>query len=71
MGGRHRRRAGWFGLRLIAGIRESVYARSLPLATRRLQIVAARLGDVAGIAGLTHTVTDHIFDAARIDAALG
>lgn len=55
---------------LFAGIRESVYARSLPLATRRLDIVAARLGDGAGVSGLTATVTDHIFAPARIDAAL-
>ncbi|HET7475223.1 MAG TPA: ROK family transcriptional regulator [Dermatophilaceae bacterium] len=55
---------------LFAGIRESVYARSLPLATRRLEIVAAQLGDVAGVSGLAATLTDHIFEAARIDAAL-
>lgn len=55
---------------LFAGLRESVYARSLPLATRRLEIVAARLGDGAGVSGLTTTVTDHIFDPPRVDAAL-
>jgi predicted NBD/HSP70 family sugar kinase len=56
---------------LMAGIRESVYARSLPLATRRLQIVPARLGDRAGTVGLTSMLADHIFDIRRIDAALG
>ncbi|ORV88264.1 hypothetical protein AWC12_13690 [Mycolicibacterium iranicum] len=56
---------------LMAGIRESVYARSLPLATRRLQIVPARLGDRSGTVGLTSMLTDHIFDARRIDASLG
>ncbi len=55
---------------LMAGIRESVYARSLPLATRRLQIVPARLGDRAGTVGLTSMLADYIFDARRIDAAL-
>ncbi len=55
---------------LMAGIRESVYARSLPLATRRLQIVPARLGDKSGTVGLTTMLTDYIFDARRIDAAL-
>jgi predicted NBD/HSP70 family sugar kinase len=55
---------------LMAGIRESVYARSLPLATRRLQIVPAALGDRAGTVGLASTLTDYIFDIRRIDAAL-
>jgi predicted NBD/HSP70 family sugar kinase len=56
---------------LMAGIRESVYARSLPLATRRLQIVPARLGDRSGLVGFTSMLTDYIFDPRRIDAALG
>ncbi|HEX2284144.1 MAG TPA: ROK family transcriptional regulator [Mycobacterium sp.] len=55
---------------LMAGIRQSVYARSLPLATRRLQIVPARLGDKSGTVGLTTMLTDYIFDPRRIDAAL-
>ena len=55
---------------LMAGIRESIYARSLPLATRRLQIVPARLGDRAGTVGLTSMLADYIFDVRRIDAAL-
>ncbi len=55
---------------LMAGIRESIYARSLPLATRRLQIVPARLGDRAGAVGLTSMLADYIFDIRRIDAAL-
>jgi predicted NBD/HSP70 family sugar kinase len=55
---------------LMAGIRESVYGRSLPLATRRLQIIPARLGDRSGMVGLTGMLTDYIFDARRIDAVL-
>ena len=55
---------------LMAGIRESVYARSLPLATRRLQIVPAALGDRAGTVGPTSTLTEYIFDIRRIDAAM-
>ena len=54
---------------VMAGIRESVYARSLPLATRALQIVPARLGDRAGTVGLTSALTDHLFDPRRVDAA--
>lgn len=53
---------------VIAGIRQSVYARSLPLATRKLQIVPARLGDRAGTVGLTSVLTDYIFDIRRVDA---
>jgi predicted NBD/HSP70 family sugar kinase len=54
---------------VIAGIRESVYARSSPLATRTLQIVPARLGDRAGTVGLTSVLTDYLFDPPRVDAA--
>jgi predicted NBD/HSP70 family sugar kinase len=53
---------------VINGIRQSVYARSLPLATRKLQIVPARLGDRAGTVGLTSMLTDYIFDIRRVDA---
>ena len=53
---------------VIAGIRQSMYARSLPLATRKLQIVPARLGDRAGTVGLTSMLTDYIFDIRRVDA---
>ena len=56
---------------LMAGIRESVYRRSLPLATRRLEIVPATLGDLAGTVGLTTILTDHIFEPSRVDAQLG
>lgn len=56
---------------LFAGVRESVYARSLPLATRSLEIVPARLGDVAGVFGLTAIVTDYVFDVTRIDEIVG
>ncbi|CCH77359.1 ROK family protein (fragment) [Nostocoides japonicum T1-X7] len=55
---------------LMAGIRESVYRRSLPLATRRLEIVPATLGSMAGVVGLATILTDHIFDPGRIDAAI-
>lgn len=55
---------------LILGIRERVYAHSAPLAGRRLQILHAQLGDRSGIVGLSNTLTDHIFDPRRIDAAM-
>lgn len=52
---------------LLAGIREIVYQRSLPLATRHLQIVPSGLDPRAGVTGLTLLLADHVFDAARID----
>ena len=56
---------------LVAGVREVIYARCLPLATRRLEIVPTKLGNHAGLTGLATILTDHIFDPARIDAQLG
>ncbi|MCU1537685.1 MAG: hypothetical protein JWP82_2036 [Humibacillus sp.] len=58
------------GNHLFAGIRESVYARSLPLATRRLQIVPAAEFELAGISGLVTALSDHLYDPARVDALL-
>jgi predicted NBD/HSP70 family sugar kinase len=58
------------GESLIAGIREVVYKRSLPLATGRLQIALSRLGDEAGITGAAVMVLETILAPAAIDAAL-
>jgi predicted NBD/HSP70 family sugar kinase len=55
---------------LLAGIREVVYRRSLPLATGRLRIVPAGLGDSAGIVGAAVMVLEAILAPAAIDAAL-
>ncbi|HET7398961.1 MAG TPA: ROK family transcriptional regulator [Intrasporangium sp.] len=55
---------------LFAGIRESVYARSLPLATRRLQILPAVQREMAGVSGLVTALCDHLYDASRIDALM-
>jgi predicted NBD/HSP70 family sugar kinase len=52
---------------LFAGMREMIYRRSLPLATRHLRIVPSRLDTRAGVIGLTLLVADRIFDANRID----
>ena len=43
---------------LMAGIRELVNQRCLPLATRKLEIVKARAGDRAGTLGAAHLVID-------------
>ncbi len=56
---------------LLAGIREVVYRRSLPLATRDLQITTSKLDERAGITGLALMLGDHIFAPHAIDRALG
>jgi predicted NBD/HSP70 family sugar kinase len=55
---------------LLAGIREVVYRRSLPLATGRLRIVPSRLDDVAGIIGAAVMVLEEVLAPAAVDAAL-
>jgi predicted NBD/HSP70 family sugar kinase len=56
------------GDELLAGVRETVYQRSLTLATRRLEIVASRLGDAAGVIGAASMASDALFDPVRIDS---
>ncbi len=51
---------------LIAAVRETVYARSLPLATRDLLLVRANLGDEAGRIGAASIVADELFSRDRI-----
>jgi hypothetical protein len=56
---------------LFAAVREVVYGRSLPLATRRLEIAPSRLGAKVGVLGLAGLVLDEIHDPLRIDAMVG
>ena len=51
---------------LVASVREMVYARSLPLATRDLRIVRSSLDDAAGRIGAASVVADELFSRARI-----
>ena len=44
---------------LLAGIREAIYARSLPLATTELQVVAARTAHQAALRGAATMVLHH------------
>ena len=55
---------------LLAGVREVVYGRSLPLATGELQIVAARTGDHAGVIGAATMVIQHVLSADQVEAQL-
>jgi predicted NBD/HSP70 family sugar kinase len=56
---------------LIAGVREVVYRRSLPLATEELRIVQSRAGDQAGIVGAGAMVLDHALSPGQVDTLLG
>jgi glucokinase-like ROK family protein len=49
------------GDRFLAAIREMVYRRSLPLATRALRIERSHLGARAGVVGAAHVVLDQLF----------
>jgi predicted NBD/HSP70 family sugar kinase len=46
---------------LLAAIRETVYRRSLPLATRDLLIQRSSLGNLAGVIGASAMVVDQLF----------
>lgn len=51
---------------LLATIREAVYRRSLPLATRDLRISLSVLGDEAGLIGAAYMATDELFSVAGL-----
>jgi predicted NBD/HSP70 family sugar kinase len=55
---------------LLAGVREMVYRRSLPLATARLNIVCSSLGQRAGVIGTALLLADLVFAPRRIDELL-
>ena len=54
-------RVGASGNLLLASVRQSVYRRSLPLATRDLQIVRTSLGEQSGPTGASFMVVDELF----------
>ena len=51
---------------LLAAIREAVYRRSLPLATRDLRIAYSPLGHRAGLMGASFMVSDELFSRQRL-----
>lgn len=55
---------------MLAGIRETIYQRSLPLATANLQLTTSQLDRRAGVVGVAHLVADQILDPERIDTEL-
>ncbi|WP_168625757.1 MULTISPECIES: ROK family transcriptional regulator [unclassified Cryobacterium] len=56
------------GEHLIAGVREVVYARSMPLATEHLGIVQSRAGEDAAVLGASMLAIHHALSPASIDA---
>jgi hypothetical protein len=50
-------------------VREVIYQRSLPLATRHLRIAAARTGESSGAIGAGVMVIEHALDPDRLDSA--
>ncbi|SDF39085.1 Sugar kinase of the NBD/HSP70 family, may contain an N-terminal HTH domain [Lentzea fradiae] len=59
------------GEMLLAGVRESIYRRSLPLATENLRIVASSAGETAGALGAAAMVVRHVLSPEVLDARLG
>lgn len=59
------------GEHLLAGVREIVYRRSIPLATQHLAIVQSRAGATAGVLGAAIMVTQQILAPAAVDARAG
>ena len=59
---------GQAGEHLMAGVREVVYRRSLPLATTHLRIGLSMAGDQAAILGASQLVTQYVLSPAVIEA---
>jgi predicted NBD/HSP70 family sugar kinase len=55
---------------LIAGIRESVYARAMPLATKNLMIVESKVGAQAGVIGAGMMAIEHALSPLQIDVTV-
>ncbi|SFB22192.1 ROK family transcriptional regulator [Cellulomonas marina] len=58
------------GEHLLAGIREVVYRRSLPLATQHLRIVTSRTGGRAGVLGASTMAIEHVLAGETLDALI-
>ena len=59
------------GEHLLAGIREVVYSRSLPLATQHLRIVVSKAGGQSGVLGAAQMVIEQVLAAPAIDRMIG
>ncbi|KRA24270.1 ROK family transcriptional regulator [Microbacterium sp. Root61] len=56
------------GEHLLAGVREVVYRRSIPLATQHLGIVQSQAGETAGVLGAAIMVTQVVLSPSNVDA---
>ncbi|MGA7149437.1 MAG: ROK family transcriptional regulator [Microbacterium sp.] len=59
------------GEHLLAGVREVVYRRSIPLATQHLGIVQSQAGETAGVLGAAIMVVQHVLSPAGVEARAG
>jgi predicted NBD/HSP70 family sugar kinase len=59
------------GEHFLAGIREAVYSRSLPLATQHLRILATQTRGQAGILGASALVTGHGLSIENVNRLIG
>jgi len=55
---------------MFAAVREVLYSRSTPIASRYLDIALTELGHMAGVVGAAHMVIDHVLDPERVPALL-
>ncbi|MBB4941055.1 putative NBD/HSP70 family sugar kinase [Streptosporangium album] len=58
------------GEQILAGLREVIYSRSLPLATQHLTITASELGDRAGVIGAAVMVIEHVLAPGTVDQSV-
>jgi predicted NBD/HSP70 family sugar kinase len=55
----------------LAGVRQSIYERSLPLATRDLRVVRSLHSQVVSVTGSAFTVIDELFSPGVLERWLG
>ncbi len=55
------------GDHVLAAVREAVYRRSLPLATRTLRIEPSSLGARGGLVGAVHLALDGVFSGEELE----
>ncbi|MPV37172.1 ROK family protein [Georgenia subflava] len=56
---------------LLSGVRETLYRRTLPRATRHLEVTLGALGQDAAVIGMTRTVVDLVFGATAVNERIG
>ena len=55
---------------VIAGVRESVYRRALPMASQHLQVVQASASGLEGVIGAAHLVLAQVLDPEAVEQTL-